>query len=145
MLAKPPVRKLAKDLGVDLAALTGTGPTGSITRDDVQAAAAPTAPDAEPAGAPAPSPRARRSPRRRLASLPREERIAIRGVRKHTAAAMTASAFTAPHVTEFLQIDMTETMAATARLKSLPEFDGLRVSPLLLVARALLVAAAGIR
>jgi 2-oxoisovalerate dehydrogenase E2 component (dihydrolipoyl transacylase) len=72
----------------------------------------------------------------------REERIAIRGIRKHTAAAVTASAFTAPHVTEFLQIDITETMAATTRLKSLPEFAEVRVSPLLLVAKALLVAAA---
>jgi 2-oxoisovalerate dehydrogenase E2 component (dihydrolipoyl transacylase) len=147
VLAKPPVRKLAKDLGVDLTTLTGTGPSGSITRDDIQAAA-----DTPPAAG-----RAERTPAEsaagadaaglaqvsaiRLAALPREERIAIRGVRKHTAAAMTASAFTAPHVTEFLQIDVTETMAATARLKSLPEFEGVRVSPLLLVAKALLVAA----
>jgi 2-oxoisovalerate dehydrogenase E2 component (dihydrolipoyl transacylase) len=72
----------------------------------------------------------------------REERIAIRGVRKHTAAAVSGSAFTAPHVTEFLQIDVTETMAATERLRALPDFEGIRVSPLLLVANALLVAAA---
>jgi pyruvate dehydrogenase E2 component (dihydrolipoamide acetyltransferase) len=62
-------------------------------------------------------------------------------VRKHTAAAMVASAFTAPHVTEFLQIDITETMAAAGRLRTLPEFEGVRVSPLLLVARALVIAA----
>jgi pyruvate dehydrogenase E2 component (dihydrolipoamide acetyltransferase) len=73
--------------------------------------------------------------------VPREERIAIKGVRKHTAAAVSSSAFTAPHVTEFLQIDITETMAATARLRTLPEFAELRVSPLLLVARALIIAA----
>jgi len=78
----------------------------------------------------------------RLASLPREERIAIRGVRKLTAAAMASSAFTAPHVTEFLQIDITQTMAATARLRSLPEFEAVKVSPLVLVAKALLLAAA---
>jgi pyruvate dehydrogenase E2 component (dihydrolipoamide acetyltransferase) len=132
VLAKPPVRKLAKDLGVDLVGLTGTGPSGSVTREDVQAAAAgmgdSLAVGAVPAG-------------RDLVRL-RTERIPIRGVRKHTAAAVVASAFTAPHVTEFLQIDMTETMAATARLKELPEFDGLRVSPLLLVAKALLIAVA---
>jgi pyruvate dehydrogenase E2 component (dihydrolipoamide acetyltransferase) len=63
-------------------------------------------------------------------------------VRKHTAAAMTSSAFTAPHVTMFLEIDITETMAATARLRELPDFSDVRVSPLLLVAKALLVAAA---
>jgi 2-oxoisovalerate dehydrogenase E2 component (dihydrolipoyl transacylase) len=143
VLAKPPVRKLAKDLGVDLSTLSGTGPSGSITRDDIQAAAGTT----ETAGLAAAAARGAgatgltKVAETRLASLPREERIAIRGVRKHTAAAMTKSAFTAPHVTEFLQIDITETMAATARLKSLPEFEGVRVSPLLLVAKALLVAA----
>lgn len=142
VLAKPPVRKLAKDLGVDLAQLTGTGPVGSITREDVQAAAAGQAaagPTAEAAGRPAGT--AGVATLARLASLPREERIPIRGIRKHVAAAVTASAFTAPHVTEFLQIDITETMAATARLRKLPEFEGVRVSPLLLVAKALLVAA----
>jgi pyruvate dehydrogenase E2 component (dihydrolipoamide acetyltransferase) len=125
--AKPPVRKLAKDLGVDLAALAGTGPNGVITRDDVQAAA----------GSPGQAATARRA-----APTGGEERIPIRGVRKHTAAAVTASAFTAPHVTEFLQIDITQTMRALPRLRELPDFDGLRVSPLLLVAKALLLAAA---
>ncbi len=147
VLAKPPVRKLAKDLGVDLAGLTGTGPSGSITRDDIQAAAvaveaaAPGAGTGTEAAAPAAPAGPAQATAIRLASLPREERIAIRGVRKHMAAAMTASAFTAPHVTEFLQIDITETIAATARLRSLPEFEGVRVSPLVLVAKALLVAA----
>src|SRR6266567_1790593 len=147
VLAKPPVRKLAKDLGVDLAGLTGTGPSGSITRDDIQAAAvaveaaAPGAGTGTEAAAPAAPAGPAQATAIRLASLPREERIAIRGVRKHMAAAMTASAFTAPHVTEFLQIDITETIAATARLRPLPEFEGVRVSPLVLVAKALLVAA----
>jgi 2-oxoisovalerate dehydrogenase E2 component (dihydrolipoyl transacylase) len=133
-LAKPPVRKMAKDLGVDLAGLTGTGPSGSITREDVQqAAAGVTTADHVPALV---------LPTGTPTALAREERIPIRGVRKHTAAAVAASAFTAPHVTEFLQIDITETMTATARLRSLPEFADVRVSPLLLVARALIVAAA---
>jgi 2-oxoisovalerate dehydrogenase E2 component (dihydrolipoyl transacylase) len=126
-LAKPPVRKLARDLGVDLATLAGTGPNGSITRTDVEAATT--------ASAPAPA-------ARRTARPGGEERVPVRGVRKHTAAAMTSSAFTAPHVTMFLDIDITETMAATARLKELPDFADVRVSPLLLVAKALLVAAA---
>jgi 2-oxoisovalerate dehydrogenase E2 component (dihydrolipoyl transacylase) len=124
VLAKPPVRKLAKDLGVDLATITGTGPRGSITRDDIQQAAepAPAAVALRPAGE-------------------REERIPIRGVRKHTAAAMVQSAFTAPHVTEWLQVDVTETMNAVRRLRDLPDFEGVKVSPLLLVAKALLLAA----
>jgi pyruvate dehydrogenase E2 component (dihydrolipoamide acetyltransferase) len=130
-LAKPPVRKMARDLGVDLSALTGTGPNGSITRDDVQHAAA------ETTSGPVPI----RSDRT-VTAVAREERIPIRGVRKHTAAAVAASAFTAPHVTEFLQIDITETMKSTARLRTLPDFADVKVSPLLLVARALIVAAA---
>ncbi len=130
--AKPPVRKLAKDLGVDLAGVAATGPDGTITREDVQAAvAAPTTP-AVAAAVPLAGTAAR--------SGPREERIAVRGVRKHTAAAVSASAFTAPHVTEFLQVDVTGMMGAVERLRELPEFAGLRVSPLLLVAKALLVA-----
>ncbi len=72
------------------------------------------------------------------ASPAAEERIPVRGVRKHTAAAMVASAFTAPHVTEFLQVDVTETMAAVRRARELPEFAGVEVSPLLFVAKALL-------
>ncbi|GGO16399.1 dihydrolipoamide acetyltransferase component of pyruvate dehydrogenase complex [Microbispora rosea subsp. aerata] len=119
VLAKPPVRKLAKDLGVDLATLTGTGPQGSITRADVEAAvAAPAAP----------------------AAVRREERIPVRGVRKATAQAMVASAFSAPHVTEWLQVDVTETMEAVRRLRTLPEFAEVKVSPLLLVAKALITA-----
>ena len=74
--------------------------------------------------------------------LRRGRRVPVRGVRKHTAAAMVASAFTAPHVTEFLQVDVTDTMAAARRIRELPEFADVKVSPLLFVARALLAAAA---
>jgi len=135
-LAKPPVRKLAKDLGISLAALAGSGPDGSITRDDVQRAAE--------TGTPARSAESGNGSRTATAAtVPGgEERISVRGVRKHMAAAMVASAFTAPHVTEFLQVDVTETMAAVRRVRELPEFAELRVSPLLFVARALLVAVA---
>jgi pyruvate dehydrogenase E2 component (dihydrolipoamide acetyltransferase) len=135
-LAKPPVRKLAKDLGISLAALAGSGPDGSITRDDVQRAA-----EADTQARSAQSGNGSRT-----ATSPTvpggEERIPVRGVRKHMAAAMVSSAFTAPHVTEFLQVDVTETMAAVRRLRELPEFAELRVSPLLFVARALLTAVA---
>jgi pyruvate dehydrogenase E2 component (dihydrolipoamide acetyltransferase) len=136
VLAKPPVRKLAKDLGISLAALAGSGPDGSITRDDVQRAAG--------AGTPARSAESGNGSRTATSApaLGGEERIAVRGVRKHMAAAMVSSAFTAPHVTEFLQVDVTETMAAVRRVRELPEFAELRVSPLLFVARALLVAVA---
>ncbi|MDQ7910305.1 dihydrolipoamide acetyltransferase family protein [Phytohabitans sp. ZYX-F-186] len=119
VLAKPPVRKLARDLGVDLGSLTGTGPEGSITRDDVQAAVS----------AP-PSP----------AFVGREQRIPVKGVRKLTAENMVSSAFTAPHVTEFLTVDMTRSVKALDRLRALPEWREVRISPLLIVAKAVLVA-----
>lgn len=128
VLAKPPVRKLARDLGIDLTALAGngTGPHGTVTREDVRKLAE--------TGAPARS--------FTSAASAADERIPIKGVRKHTAAAMVNSAFTAPHVTEFLQIDITETMAAVRRLRDLPDFAEMRPSPLLFVARALLTAVA---
>jgi pyruvate dehydrogenase E2 component (dihydrolipoamide acetyltransferase) len=128
-LAKPPVRRLAKDLGVSLAELAGTGPGGSVTRGDVQRAAGDTTVRSV-------------SVVQNGAGTGREERIPVRGLRKHMAAAMVASAFTAPHVTEFLQVDVTETMAALRRVRDLPEYAGVRVSPLLFVARALLAAVA---
>ncbi|OAH14919.1 dihydrolipoamide acetyltransferase family protein [Streptomyces jeddahensis] len=139
-LAKPPVRKLAKDLGVDLTTVTPTGPGGIITREDVHAAAAP-AP--EPAVTEAPAAPAAPAP----AAVPavtfegvRETRIPVKGVRKATAQAMVGSAFTAPHVTEFVTVDVTRTMKLVDELKQDKEFDGLRVNPLLLIAKALLVA-----
>jgi len=127
-LAKPPVRKLAKDLGVDLTALTGSGAGGVITRADVEAAAAGPAPVTElrPVAAPTAG----------------EQRIPVKGVRKHTAAAMVASAFTAPHVTEFLTVDVTRMVKLRSRIAARPEFAGVKVSPLLFVAKALLLAAA---
>jgi len=145
VLAKPPVRRLARELGVDLAGVAGTGPRGSITRADVQeaAGAAPAGPGLGAAGeAAAAAGAAATDAAATDAAGPREERIAVRGVRKHTAAAVVASAFTAPHVTEFLQIDMTATMEAVRRVRELPEFAGVKVSPLLFVAKALLLAVA---
>jgi 2-oxoisovalerate dehydrogenase E2 component (dihydrolipoyl transacylase) len=136
-LAKPPVRRLARDLGVDLAGLTGSGPEGSVTREDVQRAAG----DATVrSGYPAAAGGADGHQSATASPEATEERIPVRGVRKHTAAAMVASAFTAPHVTEFLQVDVTETMAAVRRARELPEFAEVKVSPLLFVAKALLVA-----
>jgi 2-oxoisovalerate dehydrogenase E2 component (dihydrolipoyl transacylase) len=126
VLAKPPVRKLARDLGVDLTAVQPTGPNGTITRADVEQAM-----DGSAAPRPVGS----------ATGTGTEERIPIKGVRKQMAAAMVASAFSAPHVTIFTTVDVTPMMEMVDRLRTLPEFDGVRVSPLLLVAKALLVAA----
>ncbi len=147
-LAKPPVRKLAKDLGIDLRAVTPTGPDGVITREDLHAhaaaAAAPApAPVEAPATEPATEPAVAAAPVTTAEVLPGagDVRVPIKGVRKATAQAMVASAFTAPHVTEFVQVDVTRTMKFVRRLKESGELGrDVRVSPLLLVAKALLTA-----
>ena len=123
--ATPPVRRYAKDRGVDLAALVGTGQDGRITREDIDGALG----DAQPIAAAARPPRDRAS-----------ERIPVRGTRRQIAAAMTASAFSIPHVTEFLTVDATRVMELRERLRALPAADGLKLTPLAVVAKALCVA-----
>ncbi|WP_033279698.1 dihydrolipoamide acetyltransferase family protein [Streptomyces sp. NRRL F-525] len=123
--AKPPVRKLAKDLGVDLTTVAPTGPGNTITREDVRRAV--------PETLSAPAPETTRGS---------ETRIPIKGVRKHTAAAMVASAFTAPHVTEFITVDVTATMRLRELVAGRREFRDVRVTPLLFFARAFLIALA---
>jgi 2-oxoisovalerate dehydrogenase E2 component (dihydrolipoyl transacylase) len=131
VLAKPPVRKLAKDLGVDLGRLAGSGEGGVVTREDVRAAAdgGMTA-EHEDLGRPGVQP---------VAGV-RETREPIKGVRKRMAEAMSTSAFTSPHVTEWVTVDVTEGMAFVDRLRSRREFRDVRVSPLLLLARAAMMA-----
>jgi pyruvate dehydrogenase E2 component (dihydrolipoamide acetyltransferase) len=131
--ATPPVRRYAKDRGVDLAVLVGTGKDGRITREDVDGALGTDEPAAAAArGAEVP---AARVPRERTS-----ERIPVRGTRRQTAAAMTASAFSIPHVTEFLTVDATRLMELRDRLRALPAAAELRLTPLAVVAKALCVA-----
>jgi pyruvate dehydrogenase E2 component (dihydrolipoamide acetyltransferase) len=132
VLAKPPVRKLAKTLGVDLTTVAPTGPNGTVSREDVAQAADGAATNTRMA--PATTTTAARGGAR-------ETRVPIKGVRKHTAAAMVASAFTAPHVTEFVTIDVTATMELRDRVAARREFRDLKVSPLLFVAKAVILAA----
>jgi 2-oxoisovalerate dehydrogenase E2 component (dihydrolipoyl transacylase) len=121
----PPVRKLARDLNVDLTLVRGTGENGLITRDDVQAAQAGITNPSSPVTAEVEK---------------REVRTPIKGVRKQTAAAMVSSAFTAVHATEFLTIDVTPTMELLARLKAKREFRDYRINILTVVAKALCLA-----
>lgn len=137
VLAKPPVRKLAKDLGVDLDRLKGTGPGGIITREDVQAAVESAQPE-------------------RLVVYPgddrpwldggtvsadgRTTRVPVRSVRRRTAEAMVASAFTAPHVTVITATDVTKTMKLIKKLRTDREFADVKVTPTLIVAKALILA-----
>ncbi len=131
VLAKPPVRKLAKDLGVDLGTLAGSGPGGVITRDDVERAAAPEESEADQGRFVAYAP---------LAGDVPETRIPIKGVRKATAKAMVESAFTAPHVTEWVSVDVSATMELVERLKARRDFRDLKITPMLIIAKAVCLA-----
>ncbi|AYY11661.1 2-oxo acid dehydrogenase subunit E2 [Actinobacteria bacterium YIM 96077] len=136
VLAKPPVRKLAKDLGIDISTVTPTGPNGTVTREDVQAAAAPVADTAdeavrEPAGV---------SSELGWNGQPRTERIPVRSVRRKTAQAMVESAFTAPHVTEFITVDVSRSVKLAERLREKREFRDVKLTPLALLARAMCLA-----
>ncbi|HYN67774.1 MAG TPA: dihydrolipoamide acetyltransferase family protein [Ornithinibacter sp.] len=132
-LAKPPVRKLARDLGVDLATVTPTGEDGTVTRADVEAAAS----GAGDAGTVVPA-----ASRWGLfgSAAEREERLPVKGVRRMTAQAMVASAFTAPHVTEWVTVDVSATMELVDRLKQDKEFRDVKVTPLLVLAKAMCLA-----
>jgi pyruvate dehydrogenase E2 component (dihydrolipoamide acetyltransferase) len=141
-LAKPPVRKYAKDLGIDLDQVAGSGEGGIITRADVEAHASGTATHpmtSGDAGASAAGQAAYVAPRFTRGGE-RETRIPIKGVRKMTAQAMVGSAFTAPHVTEWVTIDATATMELVERLKKDREFKDVKVTPLLVLAKAMTVA-----
>ena len=124
VIAKPPIRKLAKDLNVDLSKVQATGIAGEITREDVVSAAS------------------QASVFRNLTTpaikSEREERIPVKGVRKAIATAMVQSAFTAPHVSIFVDVDATRTMEYVKRLKASTDFAGVKVTPLLLMAKAMM-------
>jgi 2-oxoisovalerate dehydrogenase E2 component (dihydrolipoyl transacylase) len=135
VLAKPPVRKFAKDLGIDLTQVVGSGEGGIVTRADVEAYAS----GGGPAAANGAGSASYLAPVF-AATGERETRIPIKGVRKVTAQAMVTSAFTAPHVTEFITVDVTRMMKLVDRLRTDREFQDVKVSPLLVVAKALIIA-----
>ena len=117
--ATPPVRLRAKELGVDLTTVTPTGTWGQITRGDLDTAVAKTT--IEP-------------------GEPAETRTPVKGVRKATAEAMVSSAFTAPHVTEWVTVDVTESLVLLEQLRGDKAFAGVRLTPLVLIVRATLSA-----
>jgi pyruvate dehydrogenase E2 component (dihydrolipoamide acetyltransferase) len=146
-LAKPPVRKYAKDLGIDLSSVAGSGEGGIISRADVDAHASGAGNAALGVSPVAPSGGSGGAAGRTAYQAPvftrggeRETRIPIKGVRKMTAQAMVGSAFTAPHVTEWVTIDATATMELVDRLKKDREFKDVKVTPLLVLAKAMTVA-----
>ena len=124
VLAKPPIRKLAKDLGITLSEVEGTGPSGEVLRSDVERHVSQS--------------RVFRNLDTPEPSEIREERIPLKGMRKQIAKAMVTSAFEAPHVGVFTDVDATRTMEFVKRLKTSSDFAGVRVSPLLIFAKAML-------
>jgi 2-oxoisovalerate dehydrogenase E2 component (dihydrolipoyl transacylase) len=134
VLAKPPVRKAAKDLGINLADVSPTGRSGEVTKKDLLSYQEQRA--AEQAGAGSFWQPAARTDEDRI------ERIKVKGVRRATANAMVQSAFSAPHVSIFVDVDASRTMEFVKRLKASRDFEGIRVSPLLILAKAVIWAAA---
>lgn len=143
VVAKPPVRMLARDLGVTLAEVTPTGPAGEVTRDDVVRHAEQASVFRNIATPAAPAEREQTIP---VSASPvpappvgeREEAIPVKGVRKATASGMVRSAYTAPHVSVWTDVDATRTMELVKRLKASPDFADIKVSPLLIMARAVI-------
>lgn len=147
VVANPPVRKLARDLGVDLSQVTPSGPAGEVTRDDVVTHAEQASVFRNIATPAAPAQREQTIP---VAHAPasvsapaapagdREETIPVKGVRKATASGMVRSAYTAPHVSVWTDVDATRTMELVKRLKASPDFADIKVSPLLIMARAVI-------
>jgi pyruvate dehydrogenase E2 component (dihydrolipoamide acetyltransferase) len=134
VLAKPPVRKIARDLGIDLADVVATGSRGEVTREDLVSYQAQR--DAELDKAEGFWGKAGKPQDQRI------ERIPVKGVRKATAKAMVESAFAAPHVSIFVDVDASRTMEFVKRLKVSRDFEGIKVSPLLILAKAVIWAAA---
>ncbi len=136
----PPVRAHAKRLGIDLVLVAAAVGDRLITRNDVDAYAERTG--SSHGEAPASAPSAPGIPATAAALTPgaRETRIPIRGVRKHTAAAMVASAFTAPHVTVFHTVDVTETMDLLAGLREDRALAAHRIGPLAVIAKVVCLA-----
>lgn len=134
VLAKPPVRKFARDLGIDLADVVATGQRGEVTREDLVSYQAQR--DAEHDQADSFWGASKKPQDQRV------ERMPVKGVRKATAKAMVDSAFSAPHVSIFVDVDASRTMEFVKRLKVSRDFEGIKVSPLLILAKAVIWAAA---
>jgi len=148
VLAKPPARRLAADLGVELSEVTGTGPQGAVTRSDVKAAAHDGAAAAGDAGASCGAAELANlsvMSRRLLGGAPTEpdghtRKVPVRGVRMVTARAVKASLDTKARVTAFLTCAVTPTVELVDRLRADRRFNGLRVSPLTVWCKAVCLA-----
>ncbi|MGG1312365.1 dihydrolipoamide acetyltransferase family protein [Cohnella laeviribosi] len=140
VLATPSVRKLAREKGINIAEVTGTGKNGRITREDVlnfggaAPAAAQAAESAAPAAAQAPAAKAVQ------AGPGVEERVPFKGIRKAIANAMVKSVYTAPHVTIMDEVDVTALVALRNRSKAIAEKKGVKLTYLPFIVKALVAA-----
>ncbi|WP_432774169.1 dihydrolipoamide acetyltransferase family protein [Brevibacillus gelatini] len=153
VLATPSVRKYAREKGVQLTLVPGTGKLGRITREDVDrflaggaVASAPAAQAAETAAPAAEAPAAAPTGVAQAAAAPTvhysaqagelEERVPLKGIRKAIAKAMVKSAYTAPHVTIFDEVDVTELVAMRKNAKPLAEERGVKLTYLPMIVKA---------
>ncbi|MGG0822401.1 dihydrolipoamide acetyltransferase family protein [Paenibacillus turicensis] len=143
VLATPSVRKFAREQGVDIAQVTGTGKAGKVTREDVESfkngggasapAAAAQASEAAPTAPQTSAPTA-------IPAGSDEERVPFKGIRKAISNAMVKSAYTAPHVTIMDEVDVTELVAFRTRMKPVAEKKGIKVTYLPFIVKALVAA-----
>lgn len=134
VLATPATRRLARELGVELDAVAGTGKGGRIMKEDVEAAAA----RAEERGPAAPTPPGGRPAATEAEPREREERIAFRGLRRKIAERMVHSKTVVPHYTYVEEADMTEVVALRRRAKEMGAEEGVRVTYLPFIIQAVI-------
>lgn len=142
VLATPATRKLARELGIDISQIQGTGPAGRVTDEDVRQFAAartiPLAPASTPT--PAPKPTAPAYTPVSISTDGREERIPLRGIRKRIAEHMHQSKNTAAHFTYIDEVDMTELVQLREQMKPLTEQKGVKLTYLPFIVKACVAA-----
>jgi pyruvate dehydrogenase E2 component (dihydrolipoamide acetyltransferase) len=137
--AAPAVRQLAKQLGVALEAVAGSGPGGAITADDVRAAAGGATPAAATGAAPAPAaPDGRSAASGAGVESAEAGRIPLRGLRRRIAEHMRHSLDTAAHFTFVAECDMTAVAEHRGRLKAKAEAAGIKLTYLAYIVKALI-------
>jgi pyruvate/2-oxoglutarate dehydrogenase complex dihydrolipoamide acyltransferase (E2) component len=119
VLATPAVRKLAKDFGVDIATVSGTGPQGRVTEEDVRRASAPDAPSSTTAA---------------------EERIPFRGKRRMAAKKMVLSKSTIPHALLVDEADVSNLLAMRESLREIGAKEGVKITILPFIVQAVVTA-----
>jgi len=149
VLATPSVRKYAREQGVDITTVTGSGKNGKVTREDIDAfksggaASAPAAAASTEAAAPAAAEQEAAkpaAPATAAAAHRPEERVPFKGIRKAIASAMSKSMYTAPHVTLMDEVDVTELVALRAKYKPFAEKKGVKLTYLPFIVKALVAA-----